>query len=640
MNYTLKKFHLMEFPEIHFGGDNPKLRSYKKYKWLPGETRIIEFYSNENVPVTLLYSSDPSLYDKLSTLIDGYPISIDLEWAQPWNHSPHPIELFQFSSSKGTIVVASDQNKGYDQIAHFLHSTKFFGKGMSNDKVKLQKCCNENFDDIEDIEQTRLLPNNLTINFESLTMMFLGPGMAKFKDHKVQRSNWSVRPLSILQILYGAHDSYSMLKVYKKIIEKFGSEIKKVPVKPKNEKNKKKAKSIYTKCDCHFIDIDDYFSKKNVGLDYDRPFGDDEILCEKNPSVKKLIFESLKKKCNDGSVTDEDSCFLQHADHILTILLPTQKKDKRYLHLERICLASDLLFLGIEHHLKNETFVCQVCDKYLQDPVALINHSECRHCNDISVNHNLKSKDVFLHYLTAIDQVKCPFKIVFENSQLKNLVVEEPEEEDEEDDDDDDDDDEDLLNNAIVPKSYNESDGIKCCICNQNFESIENLKDHCWLTHYEQFEKLITGKGYSQDKQKDDQKLNQFCLLLVKKLNLGTVNQDNFSIKCNVCDFVAATPAKFFMHVIFKHRKFAIVNKDQYKKWPIRYEEFNDQMIKVVQDIGDEIDFNELEINNLYNKNENKCSDCNITFNNDEEKMEHYVKNHLIYFPIRDNQSE
>ena len=46
----------MEFPEIHFGGDNPKLRSYKKYKWLPGETRIIEFYSNENVPVTLLYS--------------------------------------------------------------------------------------------------------------------------------------------------------------------------------------------------------------------------------------------------------------------------------------------------------------------------------------------------------------------------------------------------------------------------------------------------------------------------------------------------------------------------------------------------------------------------------------------------------
>lgn len=78
----------MEFPEIHFGGDNPKLHSYKKYYWQPGETRIVEFYPGKNTQVTLLYSSDPSLFEKLTTLIDGNPISIDLEWAPPNCHSP------------------------------------------------------------------------------------------------------------------------------------------------------------------------------------------------------------------------------------------------------------------------------------------------------------------------------------------------------------------------------------------------------------------------------------------------------------------------------------------------------------------------------------------------------------------------
>ena len=51
----------MQFPEIHFGGENPKLHSYKKYFWQPGETRLIEFYPGKAVSVTLLYTTDPSL---------------------------------------------------------------------------------------------------------------------------------------------------------------------------------------------------------------------------------------------------------------------------------------------------------------------------------------------------------------------------------------------------------------------------------------------------------------------------------------------------------------------------------------------------------------------------------------------------
>lgn len=406
----------MIFPEIHFGGNKPKLRSYQKFNWQPCETRTIEFYLNQLVEVTLLYSSDSSLFEKLTTLIDGQPISLDLEWSQPWNHSPQPIDLFQFSSSKGTIVVAIDQNQGYDQIRRFLHSTLFFGKGTMSDKKKLNECFGEDFDEIEDIEKTRLLPNNLPLNFESLTMMFLGPGTEKFKDHIVQSSNWSVRPLSILQILYGAHDSYSMYLVYKKIIEKYGTEIKKVPIGIKNVKTKKKSQSTmkYSKCFSSFVnDINEFLDIDKIETNFD----DCEMLCLKKPSVKELLIQYVKKK--GVVVENEDSCFLEFADLILMFLLPTQPKNKFYLALEKVCLAADLIFKGIIHHLSDDTFVCQVCDKHLHDNVALIQHSEDRHCIDISENHDLKVKDVFLHFLTAIDKVKCPFTTVFDDSKLK-----------------------------------------------------------------------------------------------------------------------------------------------------------------------------------------------------------------------------
>ncbi|KAK8843704.1 hypothetical protein M9Y10_024768 [Tritrichomonas musculus] len=338
----------MEFPEIHFGGDNPKLHSYKKYYWQPGETRIVEFYPGKNTQVTLLYSSDPSLFEKLTTLIDGNPISIDLEWAPPNCHSPHPVELFQFSSSKGTIIVASQDNKGYDQIARFLHSSTFFGKGMSCDKKKLHECTNETFDEIEDIEQTRLSPNKLPLNFESLTKMFLGEGTAKFKDHKVQVSDWSQRPLTIQQILYGAHDSYAMLNVYYKIVEKYRAVVKQTTVnskkKAKNKKKKSKPQKVpQLKIEC--VDIDWFFTSKNMSIDY--VLVDAESIEENMPSLKHLLFDYERKK--GVEVTDEDSCFLDHPLDVIDLLLPGKTKDKKTLCLERIMFTGDLFLLGIVH---------------------------------------------------------------------------------------------------------------------------------------------------------------------------------------------------------------------------------------------------------------------------------------------------
>lgn len=624
----------MEFPEIHFGDDQPKLHSYKKHFWQPDETRLVEFYSHQPVSVTLLYSSDPMLYEKLSGLIDGKPISIDLEWAQPINHSPHPVELFQFSSSKGTIIVATHENKGFDQIGRFLHSAQFFGKGMSCDKKKLFECTGENFDQIEDIEKTRLLPNGLPINFEALTQMFLGPGNAKFKDHKVQRSDWSVRPLSILQILYGAHDSYAMLQVYRKIVEKYGEEIK-VDLNQKSEKDKKK-KEIRKKVDknvnCHFVDLN------RINLDDCNDDEIDELLSEEPPSLKEQLFKLMVKK--GEKVKDEDSCFIQYDNEILPLLLPTQTKEKRNQVLERICLTADLLLRGIVLCRNNEKFRCNICFKFLKDPVALIQHCFSRHSNDDADDktQNFDSKDVFLHFLTATKKVKCPFKLVFDDSRLKKITFEE--EEDDDDDDDDDDDSNDDKLKEIVPLVYNKADGIECCICKKKFESVESLKNHCWLLHYDFFVKLVTGKGFDKGKEEENKKLHKFGAFCIKHLNSGTINKDNLSINCKLCDFNVAAADKFFNHIFFKHQQFAIVNKEQYSKWPIRYNEFLPQMEKQVKSYVDAIDYDELEKFGIYNKKDNKCVNCNVSFKNDQERDDHYMKNHLIYLPPSQSQEK
>ena len=191
-------------------------------------------------------------------------------------------------------------------------------------------------------------------------------------------------------------------------------------------------------------------------------------------------------------------------------------------------------------------------------------------------------------------------------------------------------------NNSIVPKTYNESDGIKCCICNENFDSVEDLKNHCWLIHYELFVKLVTGKGIDKKKDEDDKKLNLFGLFCIKKLKLADVNQVDFSIKCKNCNFSLANPIKFFLHIFFKHQDFAIIHKNQYSKWPIKYEEFTYSMIKKIKNIGEIININDLEKFNFYDKKENKCIDCNVSLKNDDEVIYHYINKHLIYFPLVD----
>ena len=183
-------------------------------------------------------------------------------------------------------------------------------------------------------------------------------------------------------------------------------------------------------------------------------------------------------------------------------------------------------------------------------------------------------------------------------------------------------------------QKYNKSDGIKCLTCNKDFDSVESLRNHCWLEHYDIFVKLATGKEIEKHKGEDDKMLHQLGLFCINQLHMGTVSHGNLIIRCCLCKFCIATPAKYFMHAFFKHQEFAFVRKDQYNQWPIRYNVFNESMLKQVRYVPEIIDFNELAECKLYDKKDNKCLDCNQTFKNDKERIDHYIHQHLIYFPL------
>lgn len=610
----------MEFPEIHFGGSNKKLHYYNKFFWNPGETRAIEFYPNLLTPVTLYYTSEANLLGKLSQYIDGNPISIDLEWSQPSAHSQHPIELFQFASSKGVVIVASHENKGFDQIASFLHSTSFFGKGMSNDNKKLFQCCHEHFD-IEDIEHTRLVPNNLTINFESLTDQFLGPGTAQFKDHKVQRSNWSLRPLTILQILYGAHDAYSMLLVYHKLVEQYGEKVA-IHKQPKNQ-SKKKVKNQPKEITVQWLDLDSYLTSRNIQL---QVIDNAEIQANSNPTIKdQVVHDASKKKMK---FTDENDAFLQNAKASIVYGFPRKSADERRRILTDFSVAVDLIFSGIVLYRPNRNcFRCQRCERYLPDSVALLQHVSMKHIPPELPDVQLDIKELLTRFLNATNKVVCPIQYTYDPAIYKSMMTIE---EDENDHDEEDSDDlSSIQSELIVPLTYNPDNGIKCNICNMMFSSIDEINDHCWINHYE----ILFESLQPVQKKKESPKIMAFSNFCVNNLKVAHLTKPDV-VQCNYCDQMRKVP-QFFIHLYFDHPShYVIVTRNQCIKWPLRYEEFDNSYQSQMQLAIRKINYQELEDHGLFSKSLNKCVDCDVVFHKGEERDQHYVEQHMIYFPL------
>jgi hypothetical protein len=167
--------------EIHFNENNPPLLFYENLIWSLNETRLVEFFPQVVYQVKLISVNSPELYSSLQQLETSNPIAIDLEWEDE-------LCLFQFCSSY-ILIIQHPSGPGNSILCEFLLTHKFYGKGTRNDKKMLFQKFSINFDNIEDIAITRLIPYGHSQNFQQMTLDFAGKPSAEFKDVRITTSN-------------------------------------------------------------------------------------------------------------------------------------------------------------------------------------------------------------------------------------------------------------------------------------------------------------------------------------------------------------------------------------------------------------------------------------------------------------------
>jgi hypothetical protein len=79
---------------------------------------------------------------------------------------------------------------------------------MSTDRIKLRARFGSKFPlyQFEDIEDSLLKPNHLSVNYQKMLESWAPMPAAPFKDHNIQMSDWSAEYLTIAQVLYAAFD--------------------------------------------------------------------------------------------------------------------------------------------------------------------------------------------------------------------------------------------------------------------------------------------------------------------------------------------------------------------------------------------------------------------------------------------------
>lgn len=193
---------------IRFGESFPDLQYYEDLNWKLNETYEVEFFPNDFYSVSLISANSPRLNDYLNEIDIQEPIALDLEWEDE-------ISSLQFGIDKKVLIIRHAPGSGNKLIYDFLNTHYFFAKGTRNDTSKLYQKFGNSFDDrIEDIEKTRLIPYNHSLNFSTMTLQFAGKPTAEFKDIRITKSNWDLEELTMRQVLYAAFDVVAIFKSY------------------------------------------------------------------------------------------------------------------------------------------------------------------------------------------------------------------------------------------------------------------------------------------------------------------------------------------------------------------------------------------------------------------------------------------
>lgn len=578
---------------IRFGPEHPTLRKLGEVFWEPGQTKMVEFWPDMLVPVTVLYSDSPALGESLQALLDGKPISIDLEWTNKSAASGRLIEIFQLASSKGVYVIANVDNKGLDELKAFLTSTPLIGKGNHEDRKRLLHCLSVTVQ-IEDIEITRLRPNRLSINFEQMVTDHLGNGCAKFKDRKMTLSDWSRRPLTVQQVLYAAYDAYAVHRVYGKLFEKYGplkppepqAKVKKGKEK-KQGRDKKNAPTEPIKIGV--VSVADALAREETK----------ELVINQPKTAQEALFAFVQKNC--GTVESVEACWREHYQDFPQTKLFDEGD------MVNTAVAVDFVLRGLGHCDFAGSFTCNVCEqKTFHAFREFCCHVESVHKPSEVPLVPLDVKDLLFKFMIARGFVNAPYTLTYNGLEFQAVEVDADEEEEEE--------------REISPVVFVEANGIGCRLCpSERFESVEKLSDHCWENHWDKF--------FHADACGKLKVLNRYrtCLLslfCVNKLGLG--RRVEGGIECSKCGKVIA--ADFSKHVMREHQRYGILSADEYKQWPLKGQGI------VGHSRFMELDLQSLHEHGMISDDENFCMICKKPVLCDE-RLKHFLSRHIALVP-------
>lgn len=575
---------------IRFGPEHPSLRKLGEVFWEPGQTKMVEFWPDMLVPVTVLYSDSPTLGESLQALRDGKPISIDLEWTNKSAASGRFVEIFQLASSRGVSVIANVDNKGLDELKAFLTSTPLIGKGNHEDRKRLLHCLSVSIQ-IEDIEVTRLKPNGLSINFERMVTDHLGDGCAKFKDRKMTLSDWSRRPLTVQQVLYAAYDAYAVHRVYGKLFEKYGP-LKPPAPQPQGKKGKDKKKGTGQKkppaerIKVGVMSVAEALAREET----------QELVTNQPKTAQEELFAFVRK--NGGVV---ETCWRERYQDLLQTKLLDESE------MVNAAVAVDFLLRGLGDRDFSGRFTCNVCTKKTF-------HAFREFCCHVESVHKptdvplvpLDIKDVLFKFMIAMGFVNAPYTLTYNDIEFRAIEVD-PDDEEEE-------------GREISPIVFVEANGIGCRLCpSERFENVETLRDHCWENHWDKF---FHVNAVGKVKVLNGYRTCLFSLFCVNKLGLG--RKVNGGIECVKCGEVI--PVDFYKHIMQEHRRYGIISDEEYKQWPLKGQDV------VLRASRLDLDLQSLHEHGMISEDENFCMICKKPILCDE-RLKHFLGRHGALVP-------
>lgn len=605
---------------IRFTSEDTPLDSFKHQFWPSGTTKVVEFYPNELIPVTVLDLADAQQIEKsLNELIDTHPISIDLEWKPDEKKIITPISLFQFCSSKGVLIILNSQNsfenpnngtqnegkQGFEILKSFLNSNQFYGKGLSYDQFKLNRMFGQTFS-IEDIEVSRIKPHDFTSTFSDLVEQVVGPSTAQFKDKTVSCSDWQIRPLTVQQILYAAFDAYAIRRCWLQFLTMFNEqEIINTPVVVK-KKHIGNSKNPIEKISFTIASSQEVKTKKDG-----KGRG--------APQMKKLFKPKILFDVPFGTANDylyliqqeENETFgfgFDKIEHDVNYVIETGELPNGYS--PRDSINRRLFCLQEVVQTDESTFFCKLCNSSIHKD-SIEHHIWMNHCDQIPSYYFPDQSPRYQQLcLQEILVSSLNFKYITppqennttETNPTENIITD---------------------GNNDLPQT--KDNDVECLICHRIFNSFRSFYTHCKLIHanlsvsapisdikhvlYMYMTKTclfnpenhfcsLCSKYISNEDQNPEFDLNHCwqyhgeiipnllkhkpinysdkCFIESFPLGVKSINQLHVgmmfkgSIVCGFCKIGFDHPGELFVHLFHRHTQLIAVHANEMDQWPLK----------------------------------------------------------------------